>query len=305
MDHPLGHLDRRVDACRLGPLGQPEPVVQQHLVRAHLDQERRQPAQIREQGRCQRRARIDRAEIRARHLRDAGAPHDGIGGGLGVVAATAAGEVHPRRDADGHGGQARPAVPQRQQRGDGEPAAGGVARDDEVRGRHALLQEPSIGGHRVVHGRGKRMLGRQAVVEQQRAGAGRRRDGRRQVAVRARRADHVAAAVEIQHDAPGRGRRRTQPFGWGRWRRHALDLDVRRRGKYSLRALVLRAPLGERERVRWRQLREVRAYDLDTTFAHLVSPLCGVGGRTLCDAGLPEIPLGGDFFNAPDSTARL
>ena len=45
------------------------------------------------------------------------------------------------------------------------------------------------------------VLGRQAVVEQERAGPGGARDGGGQVTVRARGADDVAAAVQIEHHA--------------------------------------------------------------------------------------------------------
>ena len=93
---------------------------------------------------------------------------------------------------------------------------------------NALVEKPAIGGHGVLDRRRKGMLGRQAVVEQERVGARRARDGGREMAMGARRPDHVAAAVEVEHDMPRSRRRRAQPFRGRRARGHALDLDVGR-----------------------------------------------------------------------------
>jgi hypothetical protein len=117
-------------------------------------------------------------------------------------------------------------VPKREQCGHREATARRVARDRDVLGENALIEQPTIGGHGIVEGRRKGMLGRQAVVEEERVGGRRARDGGREMAMGARRPDHVAAAVQVEYDMPRPRRRRAQPFRGRRARRHALDLDV-------------------------------------------------------------------------------
>ena len=58
------------------------------------------------------------------------------------------------------------------------PAAGGVAGDDEAGGCLPLGEEPPVRGDGVLERGGKRVLGRQAVVEDERPRAGRARDRR-------------------------------------------------------------------------------------------------------------------------------
>ena len=59
VEHVVPELERHVDAGRLRPLGEPLRVVEQQLARADLQQQRRQPGQIREQRRRGRRSPID------------------------------------------------------------------------------------------------------------------------------------------------------------------------------------------------------------------------------------------------------
>ena len=293
VDHAVPHLERRRYAGCLRPLGKLNGVVQQDLVAADVDQQRRKAAQVGEDRRGERRARIRRAEVSSRHLVDPGTSHDRIRGGLRLVAAAAEGEIDPGRDADAARGQPHARVSQGDQRGHGQPAARGVSRDHDVLGRGALLEQPAVAGHRVLDGRGEGILGRATVVERERARPRGARDRRRQVAMGSRRADHVSPAVEIEHHAAGLGRGRAQPLRGRHGRRHALDLHLGRDGEHLLRALVLGAPLGKGQRVRRGQLRQVRAHDLDATVCHVAPPSLWI------DAASQEIPLTLAHFNAP------
>jgi hypothetical protein len=134
------------------------------------------------------------------------------------------------------------------------------------------LEEPPVGRERVVDGGGEGVLGRAAVIEQQRAGAGRAGDRRREMAVRPRRTDHVPAAVEVEHHRRARARR-AQPLCGRLRRRHALDADVRRRRERALGAVVGRAQLLEGQPALRRQLRQVRAHGRDATLRHRRPPL--------------------------------
>jgi hypothetical protein len=69
------------------------------------------------------------------------------------------------------------------------------------------------------------------------------------MAVGAQRADHVTAAVQIQHHAAWCRRRGPQPLRGRRGRGHTLDLALGRRGERLLRALVPGTALGDGLRV--------------------------------------------------------
>src|SRR2546425_9821333 len=81
--------------------------------------------------------------------------------------------------------------------------------------------------------------------------------------VRARRADDVAAPVEVEDDDVRARRRWREPLGGGDRRRHALDGDVGGGGGRALGALVLGAPLRERQRTLRRGVREGREDPVD------------------------------------------
>ncbi len=268
VDHPVPDLEGRVHPRRLRAVRQLHRVVQQHLVAAHVDQQRRQVAQVREERGGQRVPRGSGAEVGPRHVVDAGAAHDGISLGVGAVAGPAHREIGPRGDADAAGGPRHPGIAQRHQGRHREPAARGVAADHDAIGRDALLEEPAIGGGGVLHRGRERMLGGQPVVEQQRGGLARGRDGGGEMAVRARGADHVAASVQVEHDAAGRRPGRPQPLGGRDRRAHALHLDLGRGGEGPLRPLVLEAVLGHGHRVGRGKLRQVRAHRFDATVGH-------------------------------------
>src|SRR6185369_5062828 len=94
----------------------------------------------------------------------------------------------------------------------------------------AVLDEPAIRGDGVVHGGGKGVLGRPAVVGEQRRAARRDGNGGGEMAMRARRADDVAAPVQVEYDraAPAL---RTEPLRADVPDDHARDLDVVRERK--------------------------------------------------------------------------
>src|SRR5882762_2870583 len=268
MDHRRPFLQCDLHAGRLRALPEATRVVEQHLVAADLHQQRRQIVQTCVERRDQRRLAIAAAHIRLRHSLDALARDDGIDGRPGEVARGAVREIHPWRDADAAGRPRQPAIAQREQRRHRQSAARRVAGHDDAPRRDPLREQPLVGGDGVLQRGRERMLRRQPVVEQQRARPGRARDGGGQVTMRARRADHVPAAVQVEHDGVGPNPGRRQPFRRARGRRDRLDLHVRRRREDALGALVLGAPLLDGERVRRRQLRQVLADEMNTSLAH-------------------------------------
>src|SRR6267378_165870 len=159
-------------------------------------------------------------------------------------------------------------VAQREQRRHRQSAARRVAGHDDAPRRDALGEQPLVGGHGVLQRGRERMLRRQPIVEQQRARPRRARDGGGEVPMRAGRADHVAAAVQVEHDGVGPNPGRRQPFRRARGRRDRLDLHVRRRREDALGALVLGPPLLDGERVGRRQLRQVLADEVNALVVH-------------------------------------
>lgn len=58
-----------------------------------------------------------------------------------------------------------PRIAQGDEAAEHEAAAGGIAGEDDARGRDAAILQPLMGGHDVVDRRGKGMLGGESVVE--------------------------------------------------------------------------------------------------------------------------------------------
>src|SRR5207245_2423602 len=216
----------------------------------------------------QRRLAIAGAHVGLRHPLDALARDDGIDGRLGDVARGAVREIDPGRDADAPGRPRQPSIAQREQRRHRQSPACGVAGHDDAPRRDALREQPLVGGDRVPERGRKRMLRSEPVVEQQRARSGGARDGGGQMPMRARRADHVAATVQVEDHGVGPDPGRRQPFRRARGRGDRLDLHVRRRREDALGALVLGAPLRGGERVRRRKLRQVLADEMNAFVAH-------------------------------------
>ena len=90
---------------------------------------------------------------------------------------------------------------EREQRGEGEPTAGGVAGERDPLRLEPLFQQPAVRGSRVVDRGRERMLGREAIVEREHARLCGPREALAHVAVGVNRAEDVAAAVEIEDRA--------------------------------------------------------------------------------------------------------
>src|SRR2546426_10612873 len=90
--------------------------------------------------------------------------------------------------------------------------------------------------------------------------------------VRARRADDVAAPVEVEDDDVRARRRWREPLGGGDRRRHALDGDVGGGGGRALGALGLGALLRERQRLPRRGLREGSEGRVAAAWCHVRPP---------------------------------
>ena len=177
-------------------------------------------------------------------------------------------EIGPRRDADTGGRQRHTGVSQGEQRGQHEAAAGGVARDhDRTWMRSVIVDQPAVRRDGVVDGRGKAMLRRAAVVRQECRAPGGPGDGGGQMAVRARRANHVTTAVKIEHEG-GLRAGRAQPLPGDAAHHHVGDLEVGGERKRALRLVILGTKLVERQRGRRREPSEMLAYRLDTSGSH-------------------------------------
>jgi len=89
------------------------------------------------------------------------------------------------------------------QGGDGEPAAGGLSREGDVRWGGAAVQEGLVGGQRVVDRCRVGVLGGEPVVDGDDLGAGPPADLRGQAGGLEGVPDHVHAAVEVQDNVAG------------------------------------------------------------------------------------------------------
>ena len=108
-------------------------------------------------------------------------------------------------------GQRPAALAQRERDRDGQVAARGVARGDDVGGGDPPLQQPVEGGDPVVDLRRVRVLRRAAVVEHERGRAERLREVPGELAVARGGPDGEPAAVGEQHDPAAVGAHRQRP----------------------------------------------------------------------------------------------
>jgi hypothetical protein len=92
-------------------------------------------------------------------------------------------------------------LPGAQLRGDREPATRGVAGERDVRGLNALLQQPAVGGGRVVDLRRVGVVRGEPVIEAQRTGANRLGDVAEELSMCVDRSADETAAVHAQHHA--------------------------------------------------------------------------------------------------------
>ena len=85
------------------------------------------------------------------------------------------------------------------QGGDGEPAAGGLSREGDVRGDCAVVQEGFVGGKSVVDRCRIRVLGGEPVVDGDDLGVCPPSDLGGEVGGEERVPDHVHASVEVEN----------------------------------------------------------------------------------------------------------
>jgi GrpB-like predicted nucleotidyltransferase (UPF0157 family) len=162
---PLADLQGDVDPGVGGGRGQPLRIAEQQVGRAHLDQQRRQPGQRREQRRGQGRLRVSPGQVIGGELAEQG------GGGERVLVdplghrGPRAGQVHRRGHQHRGRGERVPGVPDSHEQGDREPSAGrGAGHRDRPRAQALAGAEPAPCGPHVVDGGGEGMLGGQAVL---------------------------------------------------------------------------------------------------------------------------------------------
>ena len=122
---------------------------------------------------------------------------------LGFHGGPGQGEVGVRGHDEGRGGQRQPVIAGVDQGGDGEAAAGGLAREGDVRGGGAAVQEGLVGGESVVDRGRIRVLGGEPVVDGDDLGAGPPADLRGQAGGLEGVPQHVHAAVEVQDNVAG------------------------------------------------------------------------------------------------------
>jgi hypothetical protein len=96
-------------------------------------------------------------------------------------------------------------IPGVDQRGDGEPAAGGLPGERDVRGDGAEVEQRSVGLEGVVDRRRVRMLGGESVVDGEDRGVGPPADLGGQACGLERVPQDVDAAVEVQDHMAGFG----------------------------------------------------------------------------------------------------
>ncbi len=172
-------------------------------MRPGLDDQRRQAGQVGE----------DRADQAVRGVVSRGVVGDPgreclrgeqrVGVAFGVHGRPGQGEVGIRGHGQRRGGQGQPVIAGADQGGDGEPAAGGLSRDDDVGGGGAAVQQGGVGGQGVVDRGRVGVLGGEPVVDGDDRGAGPRADLRGQPSGLEGVPDHIHPAVEIQHHMAG------------------------------------------------------------------------------------------------------
>ena len=123
-----------------------------------------------------------------------------VGLALGLHGRPGQGEVGIRRHDEGRGGLGQPVISGVDQGGDGEPAAGGLSREDDVRRGGAVVQEGLIGGQSIIDRGRIRVLGTEPVVDGHDPGRRPPADLRGQVSGEEGVPHHVHAAVEVQDD---------------------------------------------------------------------------------------------------------
>jgi len=171
--HFVPHLEGHVHIRFARPFGQARGIVQQGLGVTDLNQQRRQAGQVGVQRGGQRVLRIGVAQIQLGHAQQALFLYDRIGRRPSRHRLAGALHIDPGRNPDARRRQGLTGIADGQQGGDGQPAAGRIASNGDVCRTDALVEQPAVGGHRIIDRSRKRMLGSQAVVERQHPRPGR------------------------------------------------------------------------------------------------------------------------------------
>ena len=159
------------------------------------------------------------------------------------------GEIGQRRHQDGAGRQRQAPVADREQHTERHAAAGGDAADDDALRGGAEREQLLVGPDAVLVPGGKRMLGREPVEDDARAGVRGRAQARQHRAFHVRQADDVRSAWKVQQHAVGPGASHAQPVGVAVRQRVVVgDLESRRmRRKQPLDRPDLPAQLLDRD----------------------------------------------------------
>ena len=221
----MEHAGREVpdDLDARGPRARHErlALVEQDLGAARLHEQRRQAGELRAQQREARVARLLVARVVAQPADQQLAVAE-VDVRMGVHGAALRQRVHPRAQQRGGRRQRIARVAQAAQGGERERPARGVARQRERSRVGAAAQQPAHRGEAVVVRGREAVLGPEAVVDAEHPRGQAEREARQQVAVRLRRAEHVAAAVEVHDGATGSGAGRRAPDGPHAARVHRL-----------------------------------------------------------------------------------
>ena len=170
---------------------------------------------------------------------------DGIDGGLGDHGGAVAFEVDPGGNAGYGAGGGKASGVGGGEGVEGEAGAGGVTDEGDVGGIEAVREEMVVGGERVVESGREAILGGEAVIEDKGAGGGGASDARGEIAIVARGAEAVGAAVDIEDGVGGAGFGNGEPVGRGFFDGDAFDVDVRCDGKVLEESVNIGAFFGE------------------------------------------------------------
>ena len=172
MDHVRPDFEGDGDVGRARRSGEAGRVAEQRLGRPDLDQRRREPVQV---GVERRDARVlpvnPGGDIGVRKLDEIALVDEGIAGVLARHRRFRHRQVRPGRDEPDAGWGGGVVGEQPVDERDGEARAGAVAADHDVRGHKSLPAQERPGLESIVVGRGKRMFGRQPVLDRERPDA--------------------------------------------------------------------------------------------------------------------------------------
>lgn len=216
-------LEANIDAVLAGAIGQPVGVLELKVPGRALDEQRRQAGQVGGQRAHERIVDRVAGEVGVGEAPCHVEHRERLGLIVGVFLERAPGEVDPGTEQHRAPRQRDALLLEAEQEGDGQPTARRVAHHGDVLRFDPAVDDPAVGAHGVLECRRKRMLGRQAVLGNQRGGLGRRRQGAGDRPVPERRSERVPAAVQVQQRDRRLGLRAEDEGG------HAAGVDRARR----------------------------------------------------------------------------